>query len=75
MQVAAKAWQLREQARQALCAGNQAAQALALAQASCQLHATPRGQRLLAVALLENGYTAQAYRLIEELQNRGEREA
>ncbi len=67
MQVAAKAWELREQARTAFCAGAQAAEALALAQASCQLHATPRGLRLLALALLENGYMAQAATLIEQM--------
>lgn len=70
MRVAAKAWELREQARKALCAGDHTVQALALAQASCQLHATPRGQRLLALALLENGYTAEAYTLIEQLQDK-----
>ena len=70
MHIAAKAWELREQARKALCAGDQAAQALVLVQASCQLHATPRGQRLLALALLENGYTAEAYTLIEQLQDK-----
>ena len=48
MQVAAKAWQLREQARQALCAGDRAAEALAWTQAACQLQTTPRGLRLLA---------------------------
>ena len=69
MQVAAKAWQLREQARQALDAGDQTAEALALAQASCQLHATPRGQHLLALALLENGAVAEAVALIEQLQD------
>ncbi len=67
MQVAAKAWQLREQARKALSAGDQTVEALALAQASCQLHATPRGLRLLACALLENGAAAVAVAVIEQL--------
>ena len=67
MQVAAKAWQLREQARKALSAGDQTVEALALAQASGQLHATPRGLRLLACALLENGAAAEAAAVIEQL--------
>jgi predicted amidophosphoribosyltransferase len=67
MQVAATAWQLREHARKALAAGDQPAEALALAQASCQLHATPRGLQLLALALLENGAVAEAVTLIEQL--------
>ena len=66
MQVAAKAWQLREQARQALCAGDRAAEALAWAQAACQLQTTPRGLRLLALALLENGHAAEAVTVIEQ---------
>ncbi len=65
MRLAARAWQLREQARQALCNGSQAAEALAWAEAACQLQATPRGLRLLALALLANGHTAQAVALIE----------
>jgi hypothetical protein len=50
-----------------LCAGNRATEALALARAACQLHTTPYGQRLLALALLVNGYMAEAYALIEQV--------
>ena len=67
MRLAAKAWQLREQARQALCAGDRAADALAWARAACQLQATPRGLRLLAVALIANGAVAEAAAVIEHL--------
>lgn len=67
MQIAAKAWQLREHARTALRGDGQTADAVALARASCQLHATPRGLRLLAFALLENGAVAEAVTLIERL--------
>jgi hypothetical protein len=52
MRVAAKAWELREAVRLALCASDHPEQALALAQAACRLHATPHGQRLLALALV-----------------------
>src|SRR5690242_4910686 len=55
MRVAVRAWALRQEARLALCAGNRAAEALALARAACQLHTTPHGQHLLALALLANG--------------------
>lgn len=68
MRLAARAWQLREQARQALCDGDRAAEALAWAEAACQLQATPRGLRLLALALLANGRTTQAVSLIERLR-------
>lgn len=67
MQVAAFAWQLREHARKALAAGDQTAEALALAQASCRLHATPRGLHLLTLALLENSAVAEAVAVIEHL--------
>lgn len=66
MQVAAKAWKLREAARTALCEGERAPEAVALARASCQLHATPRGQRLLVLALLEAGQLQEASLLIEQ---------
>ena len=65
MRVAVRAWELREAARTALCVGGPAAEALALARAACRLHATPRGQRLLALALLAAGQTAEACALIE----------
>ena len=67
MRVAVRAWELREAARTALCAGGSAADTLALARAACRLHATPQGQRLLALALLAAGQTAEACALIERL--------
>ena len=60
MRVAVRAWELRQATRAALCAGHRTAEALALARAACQLHATPDGQRLLALALLVNGQMAEA---------------
>jgi hypothetical protein len=41
MRVAVRAWDLRQAVRVALCAGNQAAEALALARAACQWYTTP----------------------------------
>src|SRR5712692_6474087 len=67
MRVAARAWELRQATRAALCAGNRPAEALALARAACQLHTTPYGQRLLALALLVNGHMAEAYALLEQV--------
>lgn len=60
MRVVVRAWELREAARTALCAGDRAAEAVALARAACRLHTTPQGQRLLALALLANGRVAEA---------------
>ena len=65
MRVAAKAWELREAARAALCAGDRPAQALALARAACRLHATRQGQRLLALALVAAGRMAEGLKLME----------
>jgi predicted amidophosphoribosyltransferase len=65
MRLAAKAWELREAAREALCAGEHPASALDLARAACRLHATPQGQRLLALALLAAGQMAEALEVIE----------
>lgn len=62
-----RAWELREAARQALFEDDRASDAVALAQAACRLHATPRGQQLLALALLAAGQTANAYAVIERL--------
>jgi hypothetical protein len=67
MGVAVRAWELRQAARAALCAGDRTAEALALARAACQLHTTPSGQRLLALALLVNGRMAEASALIEQV--------
>jgi hypothetical protein len=67
MRVAVRAWELRQATRAALCAGDRTAEALTLARAAYQLHATPHGQRLLALALLVNGQMAEAYALIEQV--------
>jgi len=67
MQMARRAWELRQAVHAALCAGNRATEALALARTACQLHTTPHGQRLLALALLMNGQMAEAYALIEQV--------
>lgn len=67
MRVAVRAWELRQAARAALCAGDHPTEALALARAACQLHTTPYGQRLLALALLMNGQMAEAYALIAQV--------
>jgi len=65
MRVVHQAWQLREAARLALCAGNRSA--TALARAACRLHATAHGKRLLALALLADGHSAEAHEVIMEL--------
>ena len=65
MRVAVKAWKLREAARAALCAGDRAADALDLARTAWRLHATPQGQRLLALALVATGQMADALELME----------
>jgi len=67
MRVAVKAWELREAARAALCAGDRPAHALDLAHAACRLHTTRRGQRLLALALAAAGEMAEAHELMEQL--------
>ena len=67
MRVAVRAWELRQAARAALAAGNRAAEALALARAAGQLHTTPHGQRLLALALLMNGQMAEAAAVIAQV--------
>jgi hypothetical protein len=67
MRVAVRAWELRQATRAALCAGDRTAEALALARAACQLHTTPYGQHLLALALLMNGHMAEAYALLERV--------
>src|SRR5262245_62077830 len=67
MRVTVRAWELRQAARAALCAGDRLTEALVLARAACQLHTTPYGQRLLALALLVNGRMAEAYALIEQV--------
>jgi hypothetical protein len=67
MRVAVRAWELRQATRAALCASDRTAEAIALARTACQLHTTPYGQRLLALALLMNGHMAEAYTLIEQV--------
>jgi hypothetical protein len=67
MRVSVKAWELREAARAALCAGDRPAHALDLARAACRLHTTRQGQRLLALALVAAGRMAEAHQLMEQL--------
>jgi hypothetical protein len=67
MRVAVRARELRQATRAALYAGDRTVEALVLARAACQLHTTPYGQRLLALALLVNGHMAEAYALIEQV--------
>jgi predicted amidophosphoribosyltransferase len=67
MRVVVKAWELREAARAALCAGDRPAHALDLARAACRLHTTRQGQRLLALALVAAGQMAEMYEFIEPL--------
>jgi len=67
MRVAVKAWELREAARMALCAGDRPAQALDLARAACRLHTTRQGQRLLALALVAAGQLAEGHALMKQL--------
>jgi hypothetical protein len=72
MRVAAKAWELREAVRAALCAGDRPAEALGLARAACRLHTTRQGQRLLALALVAAGRMTEAHQLMEQLLERHE---
>jgi hypothetical protein len=67
MRVAVRAWELREATRAALGVGDRTAEALALARAACQLHPTPYGQRLLALALLVDGHMAEAYAVLDQV--------
>jgi predicted amidophosphoribosyltransferase len=68
MTVAARAWELREAAWHALCQTNGAKEAVALARTAYRLHATPRGQRVLILALLAAGHQTEAAALIERMQ-------
>jgi hypothetical protein len=68
MRVAVRAWELRQATRAALCVSDRTVEALALARAACQLHTTTYGQHLLTLALLVNGHMAEAYALIEQIQ-------
>jgi predicted amidophosphoribosyltransferase len=61
MQVAREAWEAREAVRELLCGGDRPAEAVRLARAACQLHATPQAQKLLALALLANQQPAEAW--------------
>lgn len=63
MRVAARAWELRVAARAALAARRDQ-EAVELATAALRLHATPRGRRLLVLALLGAGRTAEATRAL-----------
>jgi len=65
MRLATRAWTLREAARAALLAGDNAA-ALAQARAAYAIERTPRAQSLLALALVAIGDAAGARGLIAE---------
>jgi predicted amidophosphoribosyltransferase len=65
MRLAARAWTLRETARAALLAGDNAT-ALAQARAAYALERTQQAQRLLALALVAIGDAAGARGLIAE---------
>ncbi len=65
MHLAARAWALRETAREALLAGEGAA-ALRLARAAYALERAPGAQRLLALAMIATGDAAGARDLIAE---------
>ena len=52
--LAARAYRLRQQARQALCAGDQS-RARACAEEAQRLHATPQGSLLQSVCAIANG--------------------
>jgi hypothetical protein len=65
MRLAARAWALRETARTALRAGDDAA-ALAAAHAAYALERTPRAQRLLALSLVARGDAAAARALVAD---------
>ncbi len=66
MRVAARAWELRQAARDALAIGR-ADEACAHLLAAMRLHATPQGQRLLALALIGAGRGGEARPLVERL--------
>ena len=67
MQVAARAWKLREAARQLLCVGTQPAEAVRLARAACQLHETPQARQLLTLTLLANQQITEAHAVMISL--------
>ena len=64
MRLVARAWELREAVRATLAPSDEPAMAVALAGEACRLHDTPRGQELLALALLASGRGAEAAELI-----------
>jgi len=66
MRVAARAWELRQAARDALATGR-ADEACIRLRGAMRLHATPSGQRLLALALIAAGRGGEARRLVERL--------
>lgn len=68
MGVGARAWQLREAARAALGAGR-GPDACDLASAAFRLHATPRGRRLLVLALLAAGRPLDAARALPAVES------
>ena len=67
MQVAVRAWEVREAARKLLWAGDRPAEAVRLARTACQLQATQQAQKLLALTLLANHQSAEAHATIAPL--------
>lgn len=72
MQVVIRAWELREAARQLVNDGTQPAEAVRLARAACQLHATPQSRELLALALLANHQLVEAHAVMMSLMTEHE---
>ena len=67
MRLATRAWALRESARTAIVGGDAVA-ALAHARAAYQLERSPRGRRLLALALMSVGHVAEAREMIGHVE-------
>jgi len=67
MQVAMRAWELRQTARQLLREGSQLTEAVRLARAACQLHATSQARQLLALTLLANQQVSEAHEVMKSL--------
>jgi predicted amidophosphoribosyltransferase len=67
MQVAMRAWEFRQAARQLVCEGTQPTEAVRLARAACQLQATPQARQLLALALLANQQMSEAHEVMMSL--------
>ncbi len=67
MQIVLRARELREAARQLVCEGTQPMEAVRLARAAYQLHATPQARQLLALALLATHQMSEAHAVMNSL--------